>query len=273
MLTDEDTGGRLPAGAWEVRYRADSTTEVRDPFQRPMLAARYVVRGDTLLVRDAAGPLACPPATGPAPDAVYAWRLDGERLTLQTLSHPCAGQSGTVLEMTRQPDAAAGAAPGRGTAAQPPAAAPSAGPGFPAGRYGIVVRAEDADGPITPGRWEMQFGADGRSALRDPQGTPMVEGTYAVRGDTLLLTDVSGPLSCAQTPEVATAILTWAVAGPRLLLRTVEDPCEGRRQAFVGMNTAGFVRIPDAAREAGRDRARPAPSTPPHTPPPTPPRE
>lgn len=117
---------------------------------------------------------------------------------------------------------------------------------FPAGRYAIVVRDADAHGPFVAGRWELHFGADGRTALRDPQGALLVEGTYAVHRDTLIITDVAGPLSCAQSPEVATAILTWAVAGPRLFLHTVDDPCGGRQQAFAALDASGFIRVPDA---------------------------
>ena len=100
---------------------------------------------------------------------------------------------------------------------------------FPLGRYGQVVTAAEAQFPLVAGQWEFRFGADGLAGVFNPKGERMVLGSYVVRGDTLILTDVDGPMSCANVPNAATAVLLWSLKGDQLLLTTLVDPCVPRR--------------------------------------------
>lgn len=87
------------------------------------------------------------------------------------------------------------------------------------------------------GRWEFRFTADSVYSVIDPAGERMVVGTYSVRADTLTVTDLGGRLACNRDPRMATAIMTWKLAGDQLTLRTVNDPCPGRRAGGVQVLT------------------------------------
>lgn len=65
-----------PDGRYELRR--DGTLVV---------TGRWEARGDSLLLSDDAGRMACSPEFG-----VYRWRWDGERLALVALDEPCAAR-------------------------------------------------------------------------------------------------------------------------------------------------------------------------------------
>ena len=70
------------------------------------------------------------------------------------------------------------------------------------------------------GLWRMQFGADNRIMLRR-DNTVVYEGTYAITGDQLRITDRTGEMGCPGAP----AVYTWKLHGDLLELRRRSDPC------------------------------------------------
>jgi hypothetical protein len=70
------------------------------------------------------------------------------------------------------------------------------------------------------GLWRMQFGEDNRINLRR-DNTLVYEGTYAITGDQLRITDRRGDMGCPGAP----AVYTWKLHGELLELRRRTDPC------------------------------------------------
>jgi hypothetical protein len=55
----------------------------------------------------------------------------------------------------------------------------------------------------------------------------LVEGSYFISGDKIILTDESGTVACAE-PETATGKYGWKYGDERLVFNKIEDRCEGR---------------------------------------------
>ena len=99
-----------------------------------------------------------------------------------------------------------------GTLAAAHAATPAKA--FPAADYGA-------------GGHTLSFdGKGGVRLLNDADHTVLVDGSYAVEGTELMLTDRSGPYAC--TGDKAKATYRWSVDGDALVLAKVTDPCDGR---------------------------------------------
>jgi hypothetical protein len=89
---------------------------------------------------------------------------------------------------------------------------------FPTGEY-------EAGGTV------IDFGGDGRVHILQG-GQSVVEGTYKVAGDKLILTDVTGSFACLK--DKASGTYTWHVKESALTLTKVDDPCEDRSSDMTG---------------------------------------
>jgi hypothetical protein len=97
-------------------------------------------------------------------------------------------------------------------ATSPRAAAPAAP--FPVADYGA-------------GGHTLSFDGNGIfRLLNDADHAVLVEGSYAIAGGEIRLTDRSGPYAC--TGEKARATYRWSVSGGALVLAKIADPCDER---------------------------------------------
>lgn len=98
--------------------------------------------------------------------------------------------------------------------------------------------AEMTAGDPFEGTHEMSMGtvemADGRYTYRSAEGDSLIaEGTYAISGDTVRLTETLESSACAGD----VGVYTFTGEGEDLTLTLVEDPCEGRREDITGDTT------------------------------------
>jgi hypothetical protein len=137
-------------------------------------------------------------------------------------------------------------------------------------------------GPSLIGRWRIEFREDGSYAgIREDVGQ-VVGGTWAVEGDTLTITDESGPSSCAQpqpgvidTVDAAVGTYRWTRGDDQLTLEATTDACEARRllltvrplTVYVACTTESYP-LDDPAPAPSQDElaATPAGATPAATP-------
>ncbi len=83
-----------------------------------------------------------------------------------------------------------------------------------------------APGDYDGGGATLHFAADG--TYRVAQGAEaMVEGTYRVDGEKIVLTDVSGAFAC-KPAEKATGTYAWHLDGDALKLSKIDDACDDR---------------------------------------------
>jgi glucose/arabinose dehydrogenase len=121
---------------------------------------------------------------------------------------------------------------------------------FPAGRFRISTTKAELPPVLADlaGDWELHFDADGRFELFYLTTTgprPMDRGGYTVEGDRLtVIDDADAPMSCGRVEAAAaTGVYTWQSRGQQLVLRTVADPCMGRRY---GLSMKPLIRVPEA---------------------------
>ena len=55
----------------------------------------------------------------------------------------------------------------------------------------------------------------------------LVEGSYIISGDKIILTDESGTVACTE-PDTTTGRYEWKYGNERLIFSKIEDYCEGR---------------------------------------------
>jgi hypothetical protein len=55
----------------------------------------------------------------------------------------------------------------------------------------------------------------------------LVEGSYILSGDKIVLTDESGTVACTE-PDTATGSYEWKYGDEKLFFSKIEDRCEGR---------------------------------------------
>ncbi len=79
-------------------------------------------------------------------------------------------------------------------------------------------------GAFTAGPFRLAFDTLGAYQVLEG-GVVAVEGAYEVRGDTVVVRDTGGPLSCP--PDVAGRYV-WKVAAGKLTLRAIDDACVER---------------------------------------------
>ncbi len=137
-------------------------------------------------------------------------------------------------------------------------------------------------GPNLIGRWRIEFREDGSYVgIREDIGQ-IVAGSWAVDGETLTITDESGPNSCAQpqpgvidTVDAGTGTYRWERTEDRLTLEAQTDPCEVRRllltvrplTVYVPCTTEPYpLDETDAAASTEELAATPAGATPESTP-------
>ena len=91
---------------------------------------------------------------------------------------------------------------------------------FPAADYG------------TGGHTLSFDGKGGFRLLNDSDQAVLVDGSYAVDGMQLMLTDRTGPYAC--TGDKAKATYRWSVDGGALVMAKVNDPCDERAGDLTG---------------------------------------
>jgi hypothetical protein len=98
------------------------------------------------------------------------------------------------------------------------AAAPAAA--FPAADYGA-------------GGYTLSFdGKGGFRLLKDADHAVRVDGSYAVEGTQIQLSDKSGPDAC--TGDKAKGTYRWSVDGGALVMTKIADPCDERAGDLTG---------------------------------------
>ena len=76
------------------------------------------------------------------------------------------------------------------------------------------------------GVWKLRFAASG-SYVISKAGQTLVTGKATFNGKTVTFHDSSGPASCVGAQAVGS--YTWTLAGRKLRLKPVREPCAGRR--------------------------------------------
>jgi hypothetical protein len=103
------------------------------------------------------------------------------------------------------------------------------------GVYVVNVTAEsfppkfpvEARGELS-GKWELTLSEGNRTRLTK-DGELVVEGRYTSTTDRFVITDESGPLSCAKEPGMETGTYKLVVNEDKLVLKAIDDKCDGRR--------------------------------------------
>jgi hypothetical protein len=103
------------------------------------------------------------------------------------------------------------------------------------GVYAVTVTAEsfppkfpvEARGSLS-GKWELTLMEGNRTRLTK-DGELIVEGRYTSTTDRFVITDESGPLSCAKEPGMETGTYKLTVNEDKLILKAIDDKCDGRR--------------------------------------------
>lgn len=121
-------------------------------------------------------------------------------------------------------------------------------------------------GPSLIGRWRIEFREDGSYAgIREDVGQ-VVGGTWAVEGDTLTITDESGPSSCAQpqpgvidTVDATTGTYRWQRGEDQLTLEATSDACEARRLLLTVRPLTVYVPCTTESYPLDQDIATPLP--------------
>ena len=108
------------------------------------------------------------------------------------------------------------------------------------GDYSVTITKDDAlpsvaNSPMLVAAWHIGFYQDGTYLAERIDIGPMVQGTYAVDGDTVTITDESGTLSCTQastsgdaTLDVAIGVYTFERDDEGLTLTPQTDGCAMR---------------------------------------------
>jgi hypothetical protein len=78
------------------------------------------------------------------------------------------------------------------------------------------------------GKWELTLMEEKKTRLTK-DGTVVVEGHYSSTSDRFIITDETGTLSCAKEAGKETGIYKWTLNGDKLVLKGIDDKCDGRR--------------------------------------------
>src|SRR5919202_1121726 len=78
------------------------------------------------------------------------------------------------------------------------------------------------------GKWELSLMQGNRSRITR-NGELVAEGHYTSTADRFVITDETGPLSCAQEPGEETGTYKWTLTKDTLVLKAIDDKCDGRR--------------------------------------------
>ncbi|HEX8652545.1 MAG TPA: hypothetical protein VF708_17145 [Pyrinomonadaceae bacterium] len=106
---------------------------------------------------------------------------------------------------------------------------------LPQGVYTVTIADENfpakfpAEGrPALKGKWELTLMEEGKSRITK-DGVVTVEGHYSATADRFIITDETGSLSCAKETGKETGIYKWTLNGDKLVLKGIDDKCDGRR--------------------------------------------
>lgn len=78
------------------------------------------------------------------------------------------------------------------------------------------------------GKWELIFVKGDRFQLL-LNDKPMVEGSFTIAQDGIVMTDEKGLISCSNSPGEATGKYKWTLDADKLTFAAVNDKCEGRK--------------------------------------------
>jgi hypothetical protein len=81
-------------------------------------------------------------------------------------------------------------------------------------------------GTFTNKEFTVTF-TDDRKYLFKDQDRILVEGSYIISGDKIVLTDESGIVACTE-PDTSTGQYQWEFDEKQLIMNKIEDLCEGR---------------------------------------------
>lgn len=124
------------------------------------------------------------------------------------------------------------------------------------GDFGVTipksrVPKELPNGPMLIGYWHLQFNEDGSYVAERLDLGPLVNGTWAVDGDTLTITDTDGRLACTNagttgdgTLDFATGTYTFERTDEGLTLTAQEDGCWLRTVLLGSLELTPFVGCP-----------------------------
>ena len=105
----------------------------------------------------------------------------------------------------------------------------------PAAAYTVTLA--DLDFPVKvpaevraafAGKWDLNI-AEGNKFTVSKDDQVVAEGTYTSTADRLVLTDEKGPLSCSQEQGQGTGTYKWVRKEEQLILKAIDDKCNGRR--------------------------------------------
>jgi hypothetical protein len=106
---------------------------------------------------------------------------------------------------------------------------------LPQGVYAVTIADENfparfpAEGrPALSGKWELSL-LEGSRAKITKDGELVVEGHYSSTTDRFMITDETGTLSCAKEPGKETGTYKWTIKEDKLILKGIDDKCDGRR--------------------------------------------
>ncbi len=112
----------------------------------------------------------------------------------------------------------------------------------------LQVPTDVANGSMVIGRWRVTFNADGTFVLERLDLGVLVTGSYQVDGQTLIVTDESGLMSCSNPAagtsgqtDVETATYTFKLDSGNLRLSPVDERCALRRVLFATNDFTVFV--------------------------------
>jgi hypothetical protein len=81
-------------------------------------------------------------------------------------------------------------------------------------------------GDFTNGEFTITFTSDQRYFFKH-KDTILVEGSYIISDDKIILTDKSGTVACTE-PATAVGRYGWKYDNERVIFSKIEDNCEGR---------------------------------------------
>jgi hypothetical protein len=88
---------------------------------------------------------------------------------------------------------------------------------------------------VLNGTWRLAVRSTAFSVTKG--ATPAVSGSVRIAGNRITFHDLGGPFACRGTQ--ATGVYGWRIAGTRLTLTAVREPCAGRKTIL----TKPFTRV------------------------------
>jgi hypothetical protein len=103
--------------------------------------------------------------------------------------------------------------------------------------HGVWATKVKSTAPVLNGAWLISFASNGTYAVVKEPNTKslLVGGVSTVSGNTLTMTDKTGPASCPGS--TARAKYSFKITGKTLKLTKISEPCTGRGIIFAGSFT------------------------------------